>query len=134
VAPFTPTYGEHPRNFGIHPSGKWLLAANQVPTHAVVAAVVMVLVVGVVVVLVLLLLLVLLVLLLELHVAADGGRLARGLAGHQHGGHLQPRPVDRQPREARGPRRPKAALRQVGRHGWWQNLNSTDGAQLTELN
>jgi 6-phosphogluconolactonase len=26
---FTPTYGEHPRNFGIHPSGKWVLVANQ---------------------------------------------------------------------------------------------------------
>lgn len=26
---FTPTCGEHPRNFGIHPSGKWLLVANQ---------------------------------------------------------------------------------------------------------
>ena len=26
---FTPTYGEHPRNFGIHPSGRWLVVANQ---------------------------------------------------------------------------------------------------------
>lgn len=35
---FTPTYGEHPRNFGIHPSGKWLLAANQDTATVVVFA------------------------------------------------------------------------------------------------
>lgn len=26
---FTSTYGAHPRNFGIHPSGRWLIVANQ---------------------------------------------------------------------------------------------------------
>jgi len=33
---FTYTRGEHPRNFSIHPSGRWLLAANQDSNNVVV--------------------------------------------------------------------------------------------------